>query len=143
MRVLTAVEGGCGAGADRVGVEGRRALTLAPPALGARSLPRPAPPTRRCPGSPPWLLSSLCLVFLCCCCCCPSLRCWHAMACHGSCWPLRPTLASSAAELWRAAYSRPGILQMPKRGLWKRFPPSSGFVRRPESLQYSLCLTYC
>ena len=51
MRVLTAVEGGCGAGADRVGVEveGRRALTLAPPVLGARSLPRPAPPPRRCP----------------------------------------------------------------------------------------------
>ena len=50
MRVLTAVEGGCGAGADRVGVEveGRRALPLAPPVLGARSLPRPAPPTRRC-----------------------------------------------------------------------------------------------
>ena len=51
MRVLTAVEGGCGAGADRVGVEGRRALTLAPPVLGARSLPRPEPPTRRCPAS--------------------------------------------------------------------------------------------
>ena len=103
MRVLTAVEGGCGAGADRVGVEGRRALTLAPPALGARSLPRPAPPPRRCPGSPPWLLSSLCLVFLCCCCCCPSLRCWQLPASQANSRQLR--CRAAAGRIFQARNS--------------------------------------